>query len=186
MEQPIWRHAVGYVQGEPILPAPIAAASEEFDAVACFMTRDDMFGDMTEEDAAGSAKMAADELETFSEPIPNTCLWVQEEHIRPGELGGITAYLFFANAAAARDVARDASKADDFNRICLNLRDDRMGEMNTLPFAAVLELSCSSIAGLNAALGFGSDSLLSTADLAVVSRDAVLWDRITGGERALS
>ncbi len=40
MGRPIWRHAIGYVQAEPIRPVPIPGASEEFDAVACYMIRD--------------------------------------------------------------------------------------------------------------------------------------------------
>ena len=28
MAQPLWRHALGYIQAEPIRPAPIAGASE--------------------------------------------------------------------------------------------------------------------------------------------------------------
>lgn len=71
MEQPLWRHAIGYVQVEPIRPAPIAGGSEEFDAIACFMVRDNMFAEMDEGDVEGARRMAEDELETFAAPRGN-------------------------------------------------------------------------------------------------------------------
>lgn len=182
MEQPIWRQALGYVQAEPIRPAPVAGASEAFDAVACFMVRDEMFSEMNEDDAAGSAKMAEDELETFSAPIPTVSLWVREEHITAGELGGITAYLFFKSAATAREIAERARHAAGLNRIVLNLRDDGLlgPEANTLPYAAVLELSASSVPTLAAAIESNGGGLVAASDLAVVTRAAVLWDRLQG------
>lgn len=180
MASPIWRHAVGYVQAEPIRPAPIPGASEEFDAVACYMIREAMFSDRTDADAIAGEQIARDELETFSAPIPTVSLWVKEEHIKAGELGGITAYLFFENGGRAREVAMGARSAADLNRITLNLRDDDLlgPEINTLPYQAVVELSASDVPALAAALGSGADGLIQAADLAVVTREAVLWDRL--------
>jgi hypothetical protein len=180
MGSPIWRHAIGYVQAEPIRPAPIPGASEEFDAVACYMIRDAMFKEMTEEDAAAGQAIAQDELETFAAPIPTVSLWVKEERIRAGELGGITAYLFFQSDATARDIADRARDIAGLNRITLNLRDDESvgPDANTLPYAAVVELSASSVAALAAAVGTEENALLPAADVAVVTRDAVLWDRL--------
>jgi len=180
MAQPIWRHAVGYVQAEPIRPAPLAGASEEFDAVACFMIRDEMYSEMNEEDMAGATLIAADELETFSAAIPTVSLWVKEEHIRAGELGGISAYLFFENPSNAREIAERASEAEGFNRIILNLRDDeRLGpEANTLPYGAVVELSASSIPSLATAVRSNGDGLLPASNVAMVTREAVLWNRL--------
>ncbi len=179
MGSPIWRHAVGYVQAEPIRPAPIPGASEEFDAVACYMIRDAMFKEMTEEDMAAGQAIAQDELETFSAPIPTVSLWVKEERIRAGELGGITAYLFFERDKTAREIAERARDITGLNRITLNLRsDDLRPESNTLPYRAVVELSASSVPALAAAVGAEDNALLAAADVAVVTRDAVLWDRL--------
>lgn len=180
MEQDLWRHAIGYVQAEPIRPIPISGASDEFDAVACFMLREAMFSERTDDDNAGAAIMAQDELETFAAPIPTVSLWVQEEQIRPGELGGVTAYLFFENADTTRRVAEQADSSDSFNRILLNLRDDSLfdGAMNTLPYQAVLELSASGVNELVDAVGHGAGGLIQSADVAVVTREAVLWDRM--------
>lgn len=180
MAVPLWRFALGYVQAEPIRPAPIAGAAEEFDAVGCYMVADDMFTKMTEDDFAGAQMMAQDELETFSAPIATVSLWVSEQQIKAGEPGGITAFLFFKSAHRAGDTARRARDTAGLNRISLNVRDDSaLGpEANTLPYEAVVELSASSIPTLAAALEAQGPGLLSTDDLGVITREAVLWDRL--------
>lgn len=180
MSQPLWRFALGYVQAEPILPSPIPGTAEEFDAVACYMVRDEMFSEMDEDDIPGAMAMAGDELETFSSPIPGVSLWVSEEHIKAGELGGITAFLFFDDDDAARATALRARDIDSLQRITLNLRDDnaRMGGMNTLPYAAIVELSAASVSALAEAVS-GHDGLISAASVAVVTREAVLWNRLS-------
>jgi hypothetical protein len=188
MATPLWRYALGYVQAEPILPSPVPGASDAFDAIACYMVADGMFTGMTEEDMAPAAKIAEDELETFSAPIPSTSLWVQEEAIKRGELGGITAFLFFADASTARETAERARDFDSLDRIILNLRDDdSLGpEANTLPYEAVVELSAASVPTLAAAIAADGGDLLPASDLAVVTREAVMWNRLArqpqGGE----
>ena len=72
MEGSFWRHALAYVQAEPLRPTPVAGTSEAFDAIAIFAVRDDAFAAMTPDDIAGAKTMAQDELETFSAPIPTT------------------------------------------------------------------------------------------------------------------
>lgn len=180
MAQPLWRFALGYVQSEPIRPAAIPGASEDYDAIACFMIRDEMFDQMNDADMAGAIAMAEDELETFSAPIPTTSLWVKEEPIRPGELGGITAYLFFEDAGNAREIAERNRKSAGLNRVILNLRDDaaRGPDMNTLPYQAIVELSSSSLSSLADSIGPDGQDALQASDLGVITRDAVLWDRL--------
>ena len=180
MATPLWRHALGYVQAEPLRPSPVAETSDEYDAVACYMITDRMFSGMSEEDMAAALKIAEDELETFSAPIPTTSLWVREDKIKTGELGGITAFLFFGDAAAARETAERARGEEGLERITLNLRDDESvgPDANTLPYAAVVELSASRVTTLVASIGTDGEGLLSKSDLTVVTRDAVLWDRL--------
>lgn len=179
MAQPFWRFALGYVQAEPIRPAPLPGASEAFDAVACYMVNDTMFTGMTEEDLPGALAMAEDELETFSGPIPEVSLWVSEEHIVAGALGGITAFLFFTDATTARECAGRARGATGLHRVILNHRDDRtLGlQANTLPYQAILELAAASVPALVDAIN-AHEGLLEAADLAVLTREAVLWDRM--------
>lgn len=180
MAQPLWRFSLGYVQAEPIKPAPVTGVADEYDAVACYMVQDDMFSSMNEQDVAGAMRMAEDELETFSAPIPSVSLWVREEHIKAGELGGITTFLFCKHASAARRIAQQAGSAVELDRVTLNLRDDAAPgpDMNTLAYEAVVELSASSIARLKAALGTGASALTSACDVAVITREAVLWNRL--------
>jgi len=174
MSLPLWRFALGYVQAEPIKPSPFGAASDEYDAVCCYMVQDEMFSSMTEEDLPGAAAMAADELETFSGPIPDVALWVSEETIRPGALGGFTAYLFYHDIDKAMATAQQMHGTDSLNRVILNRRDDNAcgPDANTLPYSAVVELSASTLPNLGADIG---ERL---ADVAVVTREAVLWDRL--------
>jgi len=181
MQQSIWRHALGYVQAEPIRPAPIAGASDAFDAVAYLMLGDEAFAHRTELDAAESRAIAADELETFAAPIPTSSLWVDEERLRNGDLGGATAFLFFADGARAREVATRAGSASGLSRIVLNARRDDapLGPgANTLPYQAIVELSACDIGTLAAAVGSVGSRLLAESDVAVVAREAVLWHRL--------
>lgn len=177
MSQPLWRFALGYVQAEPIKPTPIAGASDDYDAVACYMVTDDMFTRMTDDDLPGAMAMAEDELETFSGPIPDVSLWVREEHIKAGELGGTTAFLFCAAESTARSIGTRARNVAGLNRVILNLRDDNTGGpgANALPYSAVVELSANNVLDLETA----AKELLVNADLAVVTREAVLWNRLS-------
>jgi hypothetical protein len=180
MALPLWRFALGYVQAEPIRPAPVASASAEFDAVGYYMVREDMFTGMGEDDFAGSVQMAADELETFSAPISNTSLWVNEQRIKAGELGGITAFLFLKSEATAVQAARRACAISGVNRITLNVRAESVlgPNANTLPYEAVLELAASSIPALVNAIEVYGPGLLSIEEHCLVTREAVLWDRL--------
>jgi len=176
MSLPLWRFALGYVQAEAVRSSSLDAASDDYDAVCCYMVQDEMFDRMTAEDMPGAAAMAADELETFSGPIPEVALWVSEEHIRPGPLGGFTAYLFCRDADNAAAITRQVADTATLDRVILNRRNDNAcgPQANTLPFAAVVELSASTLHDLQSAAG----ERLADADIAVVTREAVLWDRL--------
>ena len=179
MEGAFWRHVLGYVQAEPIRPSPLAGCSEDHDAIACFMLRDDAFAQPPDADEAH--RMAQDELETFSAPIPGVSLWVDEERVLDGELGGVTAYLFYRDAERAREAAERAAPAEPLTRVVLDRRrdDGPLGPgANTLPYAAVLELAATSVPALEKALGSGGEAWLAEADVSVVTREAVLWDRM--------
>ena len=181
MEGDFWSQAVGYVQAEPIRPTPVAGTSEAFDAIACYMVRDDAF-DAHPPDAAEARRIAQDELETFSAPIPTTALWVNEERVLEGDLGGATAFLFFAGLETAREVGKRALASGGFDRITVNVRNDDRPfgpRQNTLPYAAIVELSAPRIASLVRALAGEHASLLSAADPAVITREVVFWDRLT-------
>jgi hypothetical protein len=181
MSTAIWRHALGYVQAEPIRPVPISGASDAYDAVACFMVKDDTFtGGYGPEDIEAAQIMLKDELETFSAPIPTVSLWVREERLKSGELGGKTAYLFFSDLDRARAVAEHYRNDERLDRVILNVRSDdpNLGAMESpLPYEAVVELSASSLPRLQAALE-AAHAPFRDADVAVVTREAVFWDRM--------
>jgi hypothetical protein len=181
MSTVMWRHALGYVQAEPIRPVPVRGASDAYDAIACFMVKDDTFtGGYGPEDLGAAQIMLKDELETFSAPIPTVSLWVREERLKSGELGGKAAYLFFSDIDRARAAAEHHRHDDRLDRVILNVKSDdpNLGPMqSTLPYLAILELSASSLPRLQAALE-AAHSPSRDADVAVVTREAVLWDRM--------
>ena len=167
------------MQAEPIQPPPFPGASGEYDAVASLLLQDDAFDPPP--DAAEASVMAADELETFSGPIPLVSLWVNEEQLVAGDLGGVTAFLFFDEVEAARGVAEAAAGTSDLRRVVLNTRSDEgpFGPgMNTLPYHAVVEIAAQDLPGLAKAVEGDGAVRLAAADVTVVTREAVLWDRM--------
>ena len=184
MATEFWRHALCYVQAEPVVPAPLAGASEAYDAIAIMVAADEAF--TAERTATGieeGKRTLEDELETFSGRIlPATGLWVTEEKIRNGEPGGATAFLFFKDAAAARAGAEHCRDAREANRVTLNLkRPDapQMGLVSGLPYEAIVEISASSVPILTRVMTTSGAPALRDADVSVVARECVLWDRIS-------
>jgi hypothetical protein len=174
MSQPLWRFAVSYVQAEPLKDSGIAGVSTEYDAVATYAVDDAMFSEMNDDDMPGALAMAEDELETFSCPISDVSLWVQEDVIKAGEPGGITAYLFYDDLAKAHESANSLGLYDALHRVVLNRADEGdMAAGNTLPYKAILEASATSIPALASALGDHQGNAVVT----VVARDTVLWER---------
>lgn len=183
MSVSMWRHAVGYVQAEPIRPAPIAGGSEEYDAVACYMVRDEAFTapPILPDDADANAMMAADELETFSGPIMPVGLFVNEEVLKAGVLGGTSAWLFFGDEGKAREVAKRFAGAPGLNRLICNVKrtDEALGGLQGgLPYSAVVEVAAMDLPSLRTILAQTGDDVFKAVDVAVITREAVLWDRM--------
>ncbi len=181
MSVSMWRHAIGYVQAEPIRPAPIPGASEEYDAVACYIVKDDAFTSepILPDDADANQLMADDELETFSGPIMPVAMFVDEEVLTPGILGGTSAYLFFADREKARKVGQSLQAAPEINRLIVNVKrtDAALGPLQgNLPFDAVVEVSATDLPALRNVV---TGDVLNSADVAMVTREAVLWDRMS-------
>ncbi|HEY3697483.1 EthD domain-containing protein [Phenylobacterium sp.] len=175
MSLPLWRRMSRYVQASVIQPAPIAGASADYDAVGVVWQWDDA---RPAGDPAGARTLEADELETFSGPIPPLLLDVDEQVLSDDGAGRTTAYLWFNDLDAARRAAETAAAGAEGrpapNRVVLN----RVSEPNpypcVLPFKAIVEISARDTDGLRRVLGAdGADPLRS--DLAVVAREAILW-----------
>jgi hypothetical protein len=178
-----WKHMLFYSQAEPIRPVPIAGASDEYDAVAHMVADSDRF--YSAPDPAGIADaemMLKDELETFEGNIPPVILWVNEKALKKGPPGGITAFLFFIDPRKAASVGDHYKTSDKALRVVLNnVRDDIQipGVTPRLPYKAVVEVSAVDLANLKTIIEPGATAPWRGADLAVVTREAVLWDRLT-------
>jgi len=177
-------YSLCYSQAEPIIPSPVPGGSEEYDAIAYNMITDNAFTDpRTPETAAEGRMMSADELETFSENIsPSVILWVTEEQVKPGEPGGVTAFLFFKDAGGARQAAEACRTIAETNRVTLNIRQadaDKFGVKSTLPYEAVVELATTDRATLVKVATGPAASAIATADLVVYTRECILWDRLS-------
>jgi hypothetical protein len=177
------RHMLLYVQAEVIHPAPIDGASDEHDAVAYLVTHDDaFFGTPSAEDAAGNETMLADELKTFSGPIPPVMIFVDEKVFKEGGHGGVTAFLYFVDPAYAQPVAAHYQNSDDAVRVVLNTEREDLalpGSEPVHPYKAIVEVSALDLGTLESILRPGDAEPWRSADLTVVTREAVLWDRVS-------
>ncbi len=177
------RHMLLYVQAEVIHPVPIAGASDEHDAVAYLIVHDDAFlAAPGPDDAAGNETMLADELETFSGPIPPVMIFVDEQVLKAGGPGGVTAFLYFVDPARGEPVAEHYRKRDDATRVVLNTERADMalpGSEPVLPYTAIVEVSARDLTTLERILPPGDAEPWRSADLTVVTREAVLWDRVS-------
>jgi hypothetical protein len=189
MSTSFWRHYLLYVQAEPIRPAPIAGASDQYDGIACLVAQDEAFDDelLTPEDKLDGERMLKDEFDTFESPIPPVILWLVEDVLKPCERGGMAAFLFFLDAGAARHTAEFYAKKRNANRVVMNLRrnDIQLGSVKSiLPYQAVVEVSASSVTRLTEVIGAIGKPADSIADLVVVTREAVMWDRLSSASAA--
>jgi hypothetical protein len=177
-----WKHMLFYSQAEPIRPTPIAGASGDYDAVAYLRTdSDDFYWDPGPVGLAETEMMLQDELETFAGNIQPVILWVNENALKKGPPGGITAFLFFIDPATAASVGDHYRNSDTALRIVLNtVREDIQlpGVKPLLPYKAVVEVSAIDLPALKNILEPAESAPWHLSDVAVVTREAVLWDRL--------
>jgi hypothetical protein len=183
MSTAFWRHALTYVQAEPISPASIPGMSEEYDAIAYLTYADAAFSDkFTPQDVTDSSMMLMDERETFAGPIPNVSFWLQEGALKVGDPGGTTAFLFFIDGGKAHQIAEGYKNSEGASRVAINTRRDdvSLGSFQTAyPYRAVVEVAASNSANLKEVIGTDSAAPWRKSDLAIVAREAVLWDRLS-------
>jgi hypothetical protein len=184
MSMDMWRNTLAYAQAEPIQPPPIAGACGEYDAVVYLMFKDEAYlgPPPTEQDVADGQALLRDELETFSRNIYETYMYVDEETLKPGDLGGVTAFLYFLDGAAGRTAAERYRSHDKLTRVVLNTRRDPKapGErISSLPYEAVVELAAAQLADLRSVLEPEAERAWRAAEVAVIAREAVLWDRVS-------
>jgi hypothetical protein len=159
-----------YIQASVLRPAPVAGASDLYDAVGVlWMYEDGHLKDPTPSHLQDVDTLAVDELETFAYPIAPVCMAVDETVLKAGE-APVTAYAFFNDGGAARRFAEQAAQDRATRRVALNVKAAAVGGDLKLPYQAIVEVSADAAPALSA-LDLGA------ADLAVVARDAVLWPR---------
>jgi hypothetical protein len=177
-----WRHMLYYLQAEPIRPVPIAGASDQYDAVAIGISdSDEFYNTPSPEDLADNEMMMKDERETFIDIIPPYIMWLTETHLKKGPPGGITAFLYFTDRDKAAAVGDQYKKSDKALRVVLNnVRDDlKMPGMDSrLPFKAVVEVSAIDLATLKTIIEPTDSAPWRKADVAVVTRETIMWDRL--------
>ncbi len=178
MSNALWDDMLLYVQADPIRPAPIAGASSEFDAVCYAMSKDEKaLTPPPPDQMEGVMAILNDELETFSGSIMPVSLPLTEKVLKKGPAGGVTAFLFFKDMKTAETTAKTLAAAPGISRAVLNeARNDIMTEGRTLPYTAIAEISAPQLDQLKAAIGTDANAPWKSADLAVIAKEAVLWD----------
>ena len=86
MSLPMWSNTERYVQASVVHPAPVAGASSAYDAVGvCWFYSDGQLGERSAEQLEEVRILAADELETFAQPIAPVCIAAVETVLKAGE-----------------------------------------------------------------------------------------------------
>ena len=183
MSTAFWRHALLYVHAETVRPVFISGASDAYDGVAILTTKDDAYsGEQTPQDQKDTEMMLKDEFETFAGPITPVSLFLNDESLKDGEPGGDTAYMFFLDSAKARQTAEAYRTSEQASRVVLNTRRGDMqfpGFGTDIPYQAVVEVSATSLKTLKAIVEPVLKSGVPKADVMVVTREAVMWDRLS-------
>jgi hypothetical protein len=182
MSLPFWKNMLLYVHTDPIRPAPISGVSLDYDAVSYTVARDDsLFTNPSPDAAANAQTMLDDETETFAAPIPPCSLIVEEEVLKKGGPGGVTAFLFFNDLGSGEAVASAYAGSRKLSRVVLNRvrKDLKMSEKPMLAYKAAVEVSAADVETLTAALDPSDKGAWRKANLAVIGREAVLWDKIS-------
>lgn len=178
MSKPFFQHNILYMQAEPIPSLAMPGVTEDYDAIGYIMGHPHT---RTASEDAQLEAMAKDELETFSGLIVPVILTVHETILKAGAMGGVTAFLFSKDPARAATLA-ERYRASGAERVILNVSrtDIPAGEMSSLiPYRAVVEVSAADLDRLKAVLGSSDAAPWRGADLAVITRECVMWDRLS-------
>jgi len=178
MSTSLWANTVGYVQAEAVQSMPFPGASDDYDGVAYIFQKEHV---RTQQQIADSKMMETDEYETFAGLVLPVILIVEEKVLKKGVPGGVTAFLYFIDPARAAPIAEhySASAAD---RVILNVRRDELtkGDLSSqIPYKAVVEVSGYTLDTLKSVLESGDAAPWRTADLPVITRECVMWDRVS-------
>src|SRR5262249_7215832 len=157
----------------------LAGASDEYDGVAYLQIREHK---PTRQYLYELSQMVVDEWETFSGPVLPIILRVDETVLKKGVPGGVTAFLFFDDPNTAEPVAQHYRDADAADRVILNIRNEALttGDISSaLTYKAVVEVSAHSSDDLNDVLGTSDSAQWRKADLACITRECIMFDRVS-------
>lgn len=179
MSLPLWRHMSGYVQADVLHPSPVPGTSEDFDGVGVLWApSDDMWRNPQPEDIRNVETLLEDERHTFGHAIPEVSLIVDEEVRRDTGEGRTTAFLYFKISDQARSIVDTLVRSLDerVEGIVLNTATNLAAFAEPItPHRAVIEVSAHNSERLSGALQVRGISVLQEADVAVITRKAILW-----------
>lgn len=180
MSLPMWRNMTLYIHADTIRPVPIAGASSEYDGFSYGVARDEQLSkNPSPDDAANVQRLLNDELETFEAPIPPILMFVDEEILKKGAPGGVTACLTFNDLRKAEVVAKAYASQPKATRVVLNRvrADMKMADMK-VSYTATVEISAADVDGLKTVLE-ADGAPWRTADLTVIARETILYNKIS-------
>lgn len=180
MSLPMWRNMALYIHADTIRPVPISGASSDYDGFSYAVARDErMFKSPAPEDTANIQRLLNDELETFEAPIPPVLMFVDDQVLKKGAPGGVTACLAFNDLKKAEGVAKSYASKPKATRVVLNrVRPDmKMADMK-VSYAATVEISAANVDDIKAILE-ADGAAWRTADLAVIARETILDDKLS-------
>jgi hypothetical protein len=184
MSLPFWRRFYFYMQADVVRPIPLAGASSDYDGVSYMLAPDDsLFAHPSAEDTANVQILLEDETKTFRGPIPPMGLVVEENVVKSGARGGMTAFLFFNSVDQAQFVLDTFTSHKNSTRLILNrVREDLRSTPDlVLSYKAVAEISASSLDNLISLLS--ADPTWREAPLALITQESILWDQQDHGGR---
>jgi hypothetical protein len=179
MTLPLWRNMALYIQADTIRPVPIAGASGEYDGFSYAVARDERaFKNPSPQEIADVKRLADDELETFEGPIPPIMMFVDDQVLKKGGPGGVTACLAFKDFEAAASVAKSYANKPTASRVVLNrVREDMIMPGSNVPYRGTVEISAGDLEGLKNVLA--SDNGWRAAAVAIVAAETILDDKLS-------
>lgn len=173
----MWKPTIAYVQAEVLHNEKLEGFNYEYDGIGYSITDDSIVVDyaaIPQEDIMG---IVQDETETFAVPTSENLMFVEEIKLKDGFIGGVTAFLYYKDAETAKKVAETCKNIELATRIILDLKIDN--EQFKSNYKAAIEISAKTFANLKKIVTTDAKEAVETADYATITREAVLWDRIS-------
>jgi hypothetical protein len=191
MAQRGWDDNLFYVHADLVRPVPLAGLSDAYDGVGYVLLTADRLRNPSSARQASHEILLEDEFKAFDGPVLPKALVVEEEFVKDGPRGGVSAFLFCDDVGMADQIGQAFSAQPDPGRVVLNrvLADRPLLEPPLFSYQAVVEVGAADLDTLITTMGTVREGVWQSSDLAVVTRENILWDRLLehgGTERAAS